>query len=775
MCESDVIDYRIDMSPHSFAHNRKSEWPSINKDEMDPELVRIYNLVKAQGLPNALGARLPVPSHLNLNNWDRYLDQSDDERELFSFIKYGFPLGYMGPPSDTKGISNHKSATDYLAQLDKFVEKELSLGGVMGPLHNPPFKEWCHVSPLMSREKRGTEDRRVIIDMTYPPQTSINSYIFKNTVMGEPRDHALPNVDSFVEELNKIGTGAYMSSTDVSCAYKNFRSDPLDWPLLSFYWRDKFYCDVSMPFGARASSCHMQRVATAIVRMLRDRGVIAKMYIDDLILVSPTREKVCHDLEIAQALLHDLGLPEAPDKVQPPSTKVTWLGVEIDFVSMTISVPKQKLEEIKSCVVSARKLKSMSKKHLQSVIGKVIHVAKCIRPARLFVSRLLEALRGMKKKYLKVSSEMRADLLWFEEFSSQWNGVGLISTRAPDMDVYVEASGSGIGGTDGKAAYGGQISPVGDPANNISELETVNLAVALHTFLSHQDRGRHIRVFSDNMASVEVLTTGRGRNPIIVECARSIWMISQVRVHLGLAEVSLVQINHPRVVRALEALDRDKTYVPRVKSPLEPAQLYLIISNIRLDPLGHVVKAAMLTFYFGALRQSELLPRTVKTWNPISQPTLEDIVVTTESCSIKIKTGKNMQRIGQSREVVMQRSDNPVVCPVRAMHFALYYNGGNAALDPIFTFPGTSVPLTSTKVTKTMHQVMNDVGLANIIPKVSLHSIRKSAATDAYLAGCSETSIRQYGGWTSSAYRSYISTSNTRVNRVLLDTIGNPP
>lgn len=249
--------------------------------------------------------------------------------------------------------------------------------------------------------------------------------------------------------------------------------------------------------------------------------------------------------------------------------------------------------------------------------------------------------------------------------------------------------------------------------------------------------------------------------------------ISQVRVHLGLVEVPLEQINHPRVARALEALDRDKSYIPRVKSPLEPTQFYLIISNIRLDPLGHVVKAAMLTIYFGALRQSELLPRTVKTWNPMTQPTLEDIVVTSDSCTIIIKSGKNMQRVGQYREIVLQRSTNPVVCPVRAIQFALYYNGGGAPRDPILTFPGTSVPLTSSKVTKTMHQVMNDVGLAHIVPKVSLHSIRKSAATDAYLAGCSETSIRQYGGWTSSAYRSYIATSNRRVNRVLLDTIAN--
>lgn len=525
MCECDVIDDNIDMSPVIFADHRKSEWPNINATEMGSDLASIYDSVKATGLPNAMSARMIIPSNLNLSNWDRFLDRSDDERELLSFVKYGFPLGYMGLLSDTKGISNHKSATDYPLQLDRFIRKELSMGGMLGPLSKPPFAEWCHVSPLMSREKRGSEERRVIIDMTYPPETSVNSYIFKNTVLGTPRDHALPNVDSFVEELVKIGPGAVMSSTDVSRAYKNFRSDPLDWPLLAFRWDDRFYCDISMPFGARASSCHMQRVANAIVRMLKERDVIAKMYIDDLIIVSPDSVKAERDLRTAQKLLYDLGLPEAPDKVQRPSTKVTWLGVVINSEKMSISVPEDKLREVRSCVTAALKLKSMSKKHLQSIIGKLIHIAKCIKPARLFVSRLLEALRGMKKKFIKVSPDMKQDLLWFSEFSAQWNGVGLINTSTPSMDLFVDASGSGIGATDGRTAYGGQISPARDPAGNISELEAVNLVVALQTFLSENDRGRHIRVFCDNMATVEVCTTGRGRNQIILDCARNIWMV----------------------------------------------------------------------------------------------------------------------------------------------------------------------------------------------------------------------------------------------------------
>lgn len=213
--------------------------------------------------------------------------------------------------------------------------------------------------------------------------------------------------------------------------------------------------------------------------------------------------------------------------------------------------------------------------------------------------------------------------------------------------------------------------------------------------------------------------------------------------------------------------------MPRIKSPLQPSHFYDIIASIHPEPLGQVIRAALLTIYYGALRQSELLPRTVKTWSPMIQPTHGDVSVNYHTCTLMIKTGKNMQRVGQFREVVMQRASNPMVCPFQAITQVLQQEAGAPDHHPLFTFPGSSVPITAPKVTKILHQIMYDIGLGALVSKISLHSIRKSAATDAFLAGCSETSIRQYGGWTSSAYRSYISSSNRHVNQALINTIDN--
>ena len=528
MCESNILSPEHDWSPHVFANHRRSNWPNIVQCEATSAIAKIYQAVKKTGIPNALGCRIPLQTELSYEAWEKYSTDQKEDKQLLDFIKYGFPLGYMGPVSDTRDTPNHPSARNYPKHVDDFIKTEISLGGIVGPFTAPPFMEWCHVSPLMSRDKKDSKSRRIITDMTFPKEYSINSYIFKNTVVGEQRIHALPTIDNLVDHLTQVGKGAFLSSLDVSRAYKNFKADVLDWPLLNIAWRGKYFCDVTMPFGARASSSCMQRVAEKIMSILKDKDVNGFMYLDDIVLISPSREKAERDFQCARDLLAELGLPEAKKKAQTPATSVTWLGIIISAKDMTLTVPPRKLKDILKQVRHIAKKRSISKKQLQSLIGRLVHISKCIKPARLFISRLLEALRAMNKGYININSEMRADLGWFVEFASQWNGVAVIPKPIPSKEIYVDACLSGIGGADSEKAYGAQVAMINDGAENISELETVNVVVAAHTLLSKSDKGNHIKIYCDNSAAVQVLTTGKGRNKPMLDAARALWMIQAV-------------------------------------------------------------------------------------------------------------------------------------------------------------------------------------------------------------------------------------------------------
>ena len=254
--------------------------------------------------------------------WEHYLTEVHKDPELLSFIKYGFPMGYVGPMSNTRDVTNHTSADMYPVQVEQFIQKEITCGAVHGPMDQPPFAEWVHISPIMTGLKADPNRRRVILDLSYPADRSVNSYIKKNMVLGQARSHTLPSVDTLLRDVAELGTGAFLFTLDVKRAYKNFRTCPLDWPLLGFRWKDKYYVDTSMPFGSRASSLHMQRVAEAITAILRGEGIRALMYLDDLVVVAASQEEAWQAYEVARKLFADLGLPEAQDKRQPPAQQV---------------------------------------------------------------------------------------------------------------------------------------------------------------------------------------------------------------------------------------------------------------------------------------------------------------------------------------------------------------------------------------------------------------------------------------------------------------------
>ena len=416
LCENDSRDCDLDLSPRVFAKHRRENWPTSNFGPHHSMLSTIFSTVRDTGLPNAVGARIVLPTKLNIPAWEELLTGYDDT--LLDYIRYGFPMGYIGPTSDLTDTPNHPSVTQFVPQVDSFVDKEIGLGGLIGPFKTAPFSEWSHVSPLMTRPKADPANRRVITDLTFPRHKSVNAYIRKNTVMG------LANT-SVVDRVIAIGPGAFMFTMDVSRAYKNFKSCPLDWPLLAIHWRKEFYLDVTMPFGARASSGHMQRVADTIVACLASAGVTAHMYLDDLVVVAPTLQVARAQYETARDLLARLGLPEAMDKSQPPATLIKWLGINIDSVAGTMSVPSDKLDQLVTLSKAAVRRRSITRKQLQSILGKMLHVAKCIKPARLFVARLLDELRGPRRLFINLNSSMKADIKWFIEFASQWNGVAL--------------------------------------------------------------------------------------------------------------------------------------------------------------------------------------------------------------------------------------------------------------------------------------------------------------------------------------------------------------
>ena len=130
-------------------------------------------------------------------------------------------------------------------------------------------------------------------------------------------------------------------------------------------------------------------------------------------------------------MLNELGIEEASSKASAPSTKMEFLGILFDTEKMQLEIPDDKLTEVRALVLSWLEKVSAKRKELESLLGKLKFVGQCVRPGRLFISRMLEMLRNMddlKVQYV-LPLEFKKDLVWWDRFLINYNGVSMMAVE----------------------------------------------------------------------------------------------------------------------------------------------------------------------------------------------------------------------------------------------------------------------------------------------------------------------------------------------------------
>ena len=114
-------------------------------------------------------------------------------------------------------------------------------------------------------------------------------------------------------------------------------------------------------------------------------------YIDDLIYTG-LPSNIHNSFQFLLSLLQELGLEISQKKLVPPSTSVVYLGIHIDTINRTLSIPDQKLAEIVGICKSWVSKTYCSKR--QSLLGSLLYISKCVKPACFFINRMLALLRN---------------------------------------------------------------------------------------------------------------------------------------------------------------------------------------------------------------------------------------------------------------------------------------------------------------------------------------------------------------------------------------------
>ena len=172
-------------------------------------------------------------------------------------IKFSFSLQYCGNPISFEGQEyNQLSATQHMSHVNNYLYMEIQAGAMLGPMDASPFT-WQHLSPLITRPKNGGNAHYIIVNVSYLTNDNVNSKISKNVVYGTYFFHNLQTINNLVSMAYPWDHSTYAFSVIMARAYQNFRSEPLDWPLLCLLLNNNTHVAIAMPFGARMSLLYM--------------------------------------------------------------------------------------------------------------------------------------------------------------------------------------------------------------------------------------------------------------------------------------------------------------------------------------------------------------------------------------------------------------------------------------------------------------------------------------------------------------------------------------
>ena len=199
-----------------------------------------------------------------------------------------------------------------------------------------------------------------------------------------------------------------------------------------------------------------------------------------------------------------MGIPIATHKTEGPSTKLTFLGIQIDTVAAQLSLPTDKVLRLRVLLNTWGSKKSCTRKELESFLGHLSHAATVIRPGRVFLRHLFALLSTTSNPchFIRLNTIARADIHWWQCLINHWNGCSFFPPPLPSAHVYSDASGSfGCGAFVQGTGYFLLQWPQSWAPVEITAKELVPLVVAAALW-GQRWSGNHIRFHTDNEAVV---------------------------------------------------------------------------------------------------------------------------------------------------------------------------------------------------------------------------------------------------------------------------------
>ena len=210
-------------------------------------------------------------------------------------------------------------------------------------------------------------DVRLIHDCSRPTGKAVNDYCTTDWHQKFSR----------VDDAAALMThGCFFGKIDLRSAYRSVKISSKSQHATGFKWnfggQDLYLKDTRLPFGGKLSLGIFHRLTQAVKRMMERRGFnLVIVYLDDFLIIAETKEACAQALNCLVQLLRRLGFAIHWGKVIDPTNRITFLGIELDSIAMSLRLPEEKLTSFRKELHSFLQLRRVTKRQLQSLAGRL--------------------------------------------------------------------------------------------------------------------------------------------------------------------------------------------------------------------------------------------------------------------------------------------------------------------------------------------------------------------------------------------------------------------
>ena len=181
---------------------------------------------------------------------------------------------------------------------------------------------------------------------------------------------------------------------------------------------------------------------------------------------------------------------------------------------------------MQNCAPNSPKI---SKKELRSLLGKLAHVARCVRMGRAFLRRLFDLLRSLNRfkphHRKRIPSEARKDLLWWRYHAEESNGITFIPAASDSTSCHCTTDACLTGGAAiFKPHWFYHKFDILD-SRPIAVKEFVMVLMALQTW-GHIWAGSSVVFFVDNQNVVDICNNISSKSPSLMNLLRNFLLLA---------------------------------------------------------------------------------------------------------------------------------------------------------------------------------------------------------------------------------------------------------